>query len=68
MSSDNLEVAMLQAMTEWVAEQHKTLIKVSARDLQGFSEQVKKEDEALRRYRDAQEAYVKRSAIDPRPV
>jgi hypothetical protein len=58
MSRPELELAYLRAMRDWMAEEHKTHMMVMDQNVSGYSEQVKKEEAALRRYREAELAFI----------
>ena len=55
---EELELAYLRAMTEWMTQVHNTQMMVSNRDLAGFAEQSKKEELALEKYKKAQKAFI----------
>jgi hypothetical protein len=57
MTSQELHLVYLSALENWLREEGKTRTMVT-QDLAGYAEQVRKEDEALKTYREARDAYV----------
>lgn len=58
MTRHELELACFRAMNEWMSEEHNTRMMVMQRNLSGYTEQVKKEEAALQKYRQAQRAFI----------
>jgi len=58
MTKHELELAYLRAMSEWMTEEHNTRVMVMRQDAYGFSEQLKKEEAARTKYREAQRAFI----------
>lgn len=61
MTELELELAYFRAMQDWMREEHNTRMMVIERNSSGFSEQVKKEELALQKYREAQKAWINRN-------
>ena len=58
MTRHELELAYPRAMQEWMNEENNTRRMVMQQNASGFSEQVKKEKVAYKKYREAQQAFV----------
>jgi hypothetical protein len=58
MTENDLELAYLRAMQEWITEEHNTRMIVMQRDATRFPAQVKKEEAALAKYRQAQMEFL----------
>ncbi len=55
---EELELAYLRAMNDWMTQVHNTQMMVSQRNITGFTEQSKKEELAFEAYRRAQRAFI----------
>jgi hypothetical protein len=58
MTIEELHLVYLSALENWLHEEGKTRTMVMTQDLAGYAAQVKNEDEALKTYREAREAYM----------
>jgi hypothetical protein len=58
MTKHELELAYFRAMRDWMNEEHNTRIMVMQENVSGYSEQVKKEEAALKKYREAERAFI----------
>ena len=58
MTRQDLELAYLRTMQEWMTEEHNTRIIVMQHDVTSYPAQVKKEEAALAKYRQAQVAFL----------
>jgi hypothetical protein len=58
MTNHDLELAYLRSMQEWMHEEHTTRLNVMQRDVTAFPAQLKKEEAALQKYRQAQKTFI----------
>lgn len=58
MPKNEFELELLRAMHEWMNEEHNTRMMVMQRDISRYSDQLEKEEAALKKYRDAQRAFI----------
>jgi hypothetical protein len=58
MTKHELELVHLRAMQDWMNEEYNTRMMVTQQNISGFSDQLKKEEAALEKYRHAQRAFI----------